>query len=129
MQHSPPATASLAVAGISPAYEVEAALLAERLGLPLAVTCADRFDYLLLLDAGGLALVKTGLQAPLPLRIDFSEYLQQRGEHAGGELLARALRPRGAEPPSVLDATAGLGRDALMMAALGCRVTMLERAP
>lgn len=35
-------------------------------------------------------------------------------------------RPR---PPTVLDATAGLGRDAMVLAHLGCRVTALERVP
>lgn len=36
---------------------------------------------------------------------------------------------RRASPPHVVDATAGLGRDALVLARLGCRVTALERVP
>jgi 16S rRNA (guanine1516-N2)-methyltransferase len=31
--------------------------------------------------------------------------------------------------PTVLDATAGLGRDAFVLAALGCEVTLIERHP
>lgn len=33
------------------------------------------------------------------------------------------------DAPTVLDATAGLGRDAMVLAHLGCRVTALERVP
>lgn len=31
--------------------------------------------------------------------------------------------------PSVIDATAGLGRDAFLLASLGCTVTLIERSP
>ena len=31
--------------------------------------------------------------------------------------------------PTVVDATAGLGRDAFVLASLGCRVTLIERSP
>ena len=44
-------------------------------------------------------------------------------------MVARAVGIRGSVRPSVLDATAGLGRDAFVIAALGCEVTLLERQP
>ena len=31
--------------------------------------------------------------------------------------------------PTVVDATAGLGRDAFVLASLGCKVTLIERSP
>lgn len=37
--------------------------------------------------------------------------------------------PRRATPPTVVDATAGLGRDAMVLAQLGCAVTAIERVP
>jgi 16S rRNA (guanine1516-N2)-methyltransferase len=43
--------------------------------------------------------------------------------------LARAVGLRGGARPSVLDATAGLGRDGFELAGLGCQVTLLERSP
>lgn len=44
--------------------------------------------------------------------------------------LARAIGlPQRQEPPSVFDATAGLARDAMVLAQLGCRVTGCERVP
>lgn len=46
------------------------------------------------------------------------------------DALPRAVGlPRRAVPPHVVDATAGLGRDALVLARLGCRVTAIERVP
>ncbi|MBI1335659.1 MAG: 16S rRNA (guanine(1516)-N(2))-methyltransferase [Phycisphaera sp.] len=45
--------------------------------------------------------------------------------------IAKALGLKKGDPhrPTVLDATAGLGEDACLMAALGCHVTALERNP
>lgn len=50
---------------------------------------------------------------------------------AGGrkQLLARAVGLPRKSDPEVLDATAGLGRDGFTLAALGARVTMVERHP
>jgi 16S rRNA (guanine1516-N2)-methyltransferase len=48
-----------------------------------------------------------------------------------GQAIAKAIglgRGKGAVPV-VLDATAGLGRDAFVMASLGCQVVMIERHP
>lgn len=46
-----------------------------------------------------------------------------------GEAVAKAVGIKGSYLPDVVDATAGLGRDAFVLAALGCRVRMLERNP
>lgn len=46
----------------------------------------------------------------------------------GGRLIAKAIGYRG-KPLAVWDTTAGLGRDSLVMASLGCRVTSVERSP
>ena len=46
-----------------------------------------------------------------------------------GEAVAKAVGIRGDYLPDVVDATAGLGRDAFVLAAIGCRVRMLERHP
>ncbi|MCU4675127.1 class I SAM-dependent methyltransferase [Catenovulum sp. 2E275] len=43
------------------------------------------------------------------------------------EVIARAVGIKPNYRPSVLDATAGLGRDGFVLAALGCQVTWLER--
>ncbi|HEC20335.1 MAG TPA: hypothetical protein ENI97_13475 [Gammaproteobacteria bacterium] len=46
-----------------------------------------------------------------------------------GQALPRALGLKQGVNPSVVDATAGLGRDAFVLASLGARVTMIERSP
>lgn len=43
--------------------------------------------------------------------------------------LGRAIGLKPKLVPTVLDATAGLGRDAFVLACLGCRVQMVERSP
>jgi 16S rRNA (guanine1516-N2)-methyltransferase len=55
----------------------------------------------------------------------------QRRRIQGGrrQLLARAAGLHRDPSPEVLDATAGLGRDAFTLAALGARVTLAERNP
>lgn len=46
-----------------------------------------------------------------------------------GEAVAKAVGIKGKYLPDVVDATAGLGRDAFVLASLGCKVRMLERNP
>lgn len=46
-----------------------------------------------------------------------------------GEAVAKAVGVKGDYLPDVVDATAGLGRDAFVLASVGCQVRMLERHP
>lgn len=46
-----------------------------------------------------------------------------------GQSIAKAVGLNKGATPSVLDATAGLGRDAFVLASLGCNVQMVERHP
>ncbi|WP_330961623.1 class I SAM-dependent methyltransferase [Photobacterium sp. 53610] len=46
-----------------------------------------------------------------------------------GQAIAKAVGLKSGVTPTVLDATAGLGRDAFVLASLGCRVQMIERHP
>ena len=66
----------------------------------------------------------------LPLAVDFDGgRLGYRLERVNHEMLVRALGgPGNAEKP-VVDATAGLGRDAVLMAMAGYPVTLIERQP
>ena len=64
--------------------------------------------------------------------VDFtSDALTFRRLHGGGkkEAIARAIGLKGIDSLRVLDATAGLGRDAFVLASLGCVVDMIERSP
>lgn len=64
--------------------------------------------------------------------VDFaSDALTFRRLHGGGrkESIAKAVGIKGDILPRVLDGTAGLGRDAFVLASLGCQVDMIERSP
>ena len=88
-----------------------------------------------------LALVLTSAHLELRKRdepklggifVDFvSGAMAHRRKFGGGrgEAVAKAVGIKGGYLPNVVDATAGLGRDAFVLAALGCRVRMLERHP
>ena len=77
-------------------------------------------------DGQGLALAGDGMV----LRADFTRLLPRlRPDRLGRELLVRAARVRGAEAPTAVDATAGLGEDSLLLAAAGFTVTMFEKDP
>ncbi|MGB0895202.1 MAG: class I SAM-dependent methyltransferase [Parashewanella sp.] len=46
-----------------------------------------------------------------------------------GQAIAKAVGMKKGLTPAVVDATAGLGRDAFVLASLGCEVTLIERHP
>lgn len=46
-----------------------------------------------------------------------------------GQALPRAVGMKGGKTPAIVDATAGLGRDAFLLASLGAHVTLIERSP
>ncbi len=103
-----------------------------RLLLPLVMTSDSRFDFLLTYTTERLELWKMGRGAAGPIYVDFvGGPFGYRRLHGGGRTqhLARAVGLQRAAKLSILDATAGLGRDAFMLATLGCRVLMLERSP
>lgn len=80
-----------------------------------------------------LAFLPQGLslchQQFLPLTVDFlSNQFEYRTHHNPlGELVAKACGAK--HQVSILDLTAGLGRDAYLLASLGCQVLMVERQP
>ena len=74
----------------------------------------------------GLALVGEGME----LRCDLTTMLPRikQGKLAH-ELLVRAARIKGVEAPRAIDATAGFGEDALLLAAAGFHVQLFEQDP
>lgn len=71
-------------------------------------------------------------QTPSDLRVDFvTGAVGHRLRFGGGrgQALAKAMGLRAGKTPSIIDATAGLGRDAFLLASLGATVTLIERSP
>ncbi len=87
----------------------------------------DAAEFLLQVDAAGLALRAPEEPRAGPVRVDFAAGAIQRRARDGlrGQSLVRAVGT-GLE---VLDAAAGLGRDAFLLASAGNRVQLLERSP
>jgi 16S rRNA (guanine1516-N2)-methyltransferase len=108
-----------------------AEVLAADLGLPLARgTDRERFGLLLVRTDERLELRETGRGRSGPVFVDFlGERMGRRRRNVVGaeRMLAKAIGFKG-KPLSVVDATAGLGRDAFLLACMGCEVTAVERS-
>ncbi|MDK8464707.1 class I SAM-dependent methyltransferase [Marinobacter sp. SS13-12] len=132
--NSPP---ELAVACSPLGDGLAAKLMAEQLSLPFLGTVRPRdvrdYPMLLFSDENGLGLQVTGKGAPGPVRAEFvTGKAGYRREHGGGtgQLIAKAVGlQKTRQALHVLDATAGLGQDAFVLASLGCKVTLFERSP
>lgn len=82
--------------------------------------------YLAASDSG-LSLSRREADGPQNIRVDFSKpQLQRRGHN---ELLFKALGVQPRTPHYVVDATAGMGVDAFLLAQAGCQITLIERSP
>jgi len=120
--------ATIRMDALAPHLAGNAAAWAERLGLAQE----GEAQFALQLGEQGLQLVELGPQAPGPVRVDFVEgAVAHRRLFGGGsgQMIAKAVGVQPGVRPRVLDATAGLGRDAFVLASLGCSVTLIERQP
>jgi 16S rRNA (guanine1516-N2)-methyltransferase len=117
--------------------------LADRLGVPFfsgqylnpkenLPDGLEVFPYIFYYDGVTTSILQLGKGAPGPVSASF---LGGKTEHrlkfggGKGQMIAKAVGLNKGVTPSILDATAGLGRDAFVLASLGCQVTMLERSP
>ena len=109
---------------------VQARALAAETNLPLVVRDDADCDLLLVVTGDGLELHETGRGAAGGVKVDFTE----TGENARRLATASRRQPIARavgltkRTPTVVDATAGLGRDAMLLASLGCTVTAIERS-
>lgn len=88
--------------------------------------------FVLVSQAHQLELQKTDEPKLGAVAVNFvSGTMAHRRQFGGGrgEAIAKAVGVKGYYLPTVIDATAGLGRDAFVLASIGCQVTMFERHP
>ncbi|HRD67325.1 MAG TPA: class I SAM-dependent methyltransferase [Candidatus Competibacter sp.] len=126
-------TVVIVVASTAPVYQAAADLAAE-LALPLvADPVAIDCTHWLNLTPQRLELRERNLVGTArSIYVDFTQGPAAHRRRFGGgcnQPLARAIGLKGGTPLIVLDATAGLGRDAFVLACLGCTVYLLERSP
>ena len=124
-----------------PEYQATAEQLASSLQLEAFVIANnERKTLLAWAEKGELAILLDGqlslqpLTKPLPnaVAVDWAnKSLLWRLQHGGGrgELIAKACGIKKDFLPTIIDATAGFGKDSLLLASLGCTVTLLERSP
>jgi 16S rRNA (guanine1516-N2)-methyltransferase len=97
---------------------------------PCVSTFSPAFDALLTFTPQRLELRWSHQPKTAPLYAEFvgGEFGYARRRNRFGSLY-QAVGLRGGHRPRVVDATAGLGRDAFRMAYAGCDVTAVERSP
>ncbi len=108
--------------------ESELAERAERWGL----THDKHSAFALVLTAERLELRKTDEPKLGSIFVDLvGGAVGHRRKFGGGkgQSIAKAVGLNKGSTPRILDATAGLGRDAFVFASLGCHVQMIERNP
>ncbi|ASP40907.1 rRNA methyltransferase [Bacterioplanes sanyensis] len=107
-----------------------AAALCEHYGLAIKQQWPDDGEYHLSLTLQGLSLQQQAADKSA-VTVDFCAGANAHRRRFGGgkgQDIAKAIGI-GRYVPSVADLTAGLGRDAFVLASLGCQVTALERHP
>jgi 16S rRNA (guanine1516-N2)-methyltransferase len=113
------------------ARQLDGELLARRLQLPL-VEKPEGYQMVLALTTSRLELRYLANSTIKPLFVDFlaPQTTHRLEENRGrSELIARAVGLKGNYLPTIMDATAGFGQDAIVLVHLGCHVTMIERSP
>jgi len=102
--------------------------LARRLKLPIKMAADSSTQFILYLTNEGISLQHNTQPLPSPVQVDFTfgKAAYRRGQ---SEMLAKAIGLNKRKNLQVVDTTAGLGRDAFVLATLGCKVTLIERHP
>lgn len=115
----------------SPLLQAAAHQLATAFQLPLVEQLPTETSLFLQLTAERLELRDQRTQIK-PIYVDFIKgEIGYRRRHGGGrqQALAKAVGLKRGATPTVIDTTAGLGREAFILADLGCDVWMIERSP
>ncbi|WP_249314079.1 class I SAM-dependent methyltransferase [Pseudoalteromonas sp. S2755] len=98
----------------------------------LSVLNINDAEFQLVYDELGLQLLKKDEPKLGAIRVDFvTGAVAHRRKFGGGkgQAIAKAVGLNKGAVPTVLDATAGLGRDAFVLASMGCKVVLHERNP
>ncbi len=123
----------LAVWSAALSLQAEAVALAEFLSVSLLSLDAESsqkstFSYLLVLDKNGCSLQQNKQRIAVDFVAGASRYRRLQGGGRGQPVAKAVGLKAGNIVPSVLDATAGLGGDAFVLASLGCTIRLCERS-
>ncbi len=102
--------------------------LASKLSIPYAEL--DNQQIQLVVDNQHIEIRAPDLGNPIFIDFEAGKNAHRRQFGGGrGQPLAKAIGLKNGVTPTVIDATAGFGRDAFVLANLGCELTLLERNP
>ena len=107
--------------------------LAKQLSLPLV--CSEQamgYQFWLFFEAGVLKLLNNIEPKMGPVFVDFSagkSAYRQKHQGKGKLPISRACGIKHNHRPVIIDATAGLGQDAFVLAGLGCQLLCIEQHP
>jgi len=111
------------------AYQQEVLALSQQ----LQIEVSQQANLLLVRNEERWELLGKFKDAPkAPLSIDFIEgknAWRKKNPGAGKQPIVQAMGIKHSQRPTILDCTAGLGRDAYIFASLGCKVWLTERNP
>ncbi|OUR62783.1 16S rRNA methyltransferase [Colwellia sp. 39_35_sub15_T18] len=102
------------------------------IGDAASVSKHPQVKFLLQFNQQTLELIKLDEPKLGGIKVDFVAGASAHRRKFGGgrgQDIAKAIGLKHSFTPHVLDATAGLGRDAFVLASLGCQVTLMERMP
>ena len=103
--------------------------LARALGLPLVDDTTEAHPLLLVVTDEHLELLQVDSgDGPVHCEFTGGAFGYRRAQPLRRELLTKAVGYKG-KPLDIIDMTAGLGRDAAVLALLGCHVSAIERDP
>lgn len=112
-----------------PTFTEQAKRIAQRYQLSYSDDKIDS-EYQLRITEQGIVLFTPELGSPIS--IDFTQGKSAHRRQFGGgrgQALAKAVGLKKGAMPNVIDATAGYGQDAFVLATLGCKITLIERNP
>lgn len=122
----------IAVLCLEAAFHKKAREISQALSVPLRLENAGPELNLVVISHDHLALRTISSESTSDLIVDFVGgkvgHRRRQGE-GKNQPLAKAVGVKNSNYPTVLDLTAGLGRDAFFLATLGCDVTLVERSP
>lgn len=119
---------SLSISCTDASLQATAQSLAIKLALPYAEL--DPQQIQLVVDNEHIEIRAPDLGNPIFIDFEAGKNAHRRQFGGGrGQPLAKAIGLKKGATPTVIDATAGFGRDAFVLAHLGCELTLVERNP
>ena len=125
----------IAITASDQSLEKQAKLIAQQWGFNFSESSflnTHENPFHLQLTPQHLQLIQSDKNSPGPIFIDFSSgQVAHRRLFGGGkgQTIAKAVGLNKNSSPIILDATAGMGKDAFVFASLGAEVLLMERSP